>query len=277
MIELKLEEYSAVKAFFATKKQHIPALSVLLGNYPGRVFVDRETAPTLAVVWATGRWMYAAGDIASEENKVELAAFLQSVVVPACSLRNEKWFEIYTDSSDAWTELFKSGLVGLKVHRHLESVYEFDRERFEQSEEQAVAIISSSVDSIEDQVTVDFKEMPIIEEQDDGSSNVYNRFGGQTTTGAVVRDGELIVSACRNNGFSVNNRYFIDVDTYAEEERGKGYATLAARSLIRYYLEQGMQPLWETTHENAASHKLALKLGFEPVESYTVFAFGIEP
>lgn len=277
MIELKYEDYHAVKAFFDTKKQHIPALSVLLGNYPGRVFTDRETAPAMAVVWATGRWMYAAGDISSAENRGELAAFLQSVVVPACSLRNEKWFEIYTDSSDAWTELFKSGLVGQKVHRHLESVYEFDRERFEQSEEQAVAIISSSVDSIEDQVIVDFEELPIIEDQGDSLPDKHNRFSGLTTTGAIVRAGERAVSMCKNNGFVVDDRYFIDVDTYAEEERGKGYATLAARSLIRYYLKQGMQPLWETTHENAASHKLALKLGFEPVESYPVFAFGIEP
>ncbi|MFD1906953.1 GNAT family N-acetyltransferase [Paenibacillus rhizoplanae] len=47
----------------------------------------------------------------------------------------------------------------------------------------------------------------------------------------------------------MNNRYFIDVDTYAESERGKGYATLAAVSLISHYLVQEMLPLWETTHE----------------------------
>ncbi|WNS45378.1 GNAT family N-acetyltransferase [Paenibacillus sp. MMS20-IR301] len=276
MIELKLEDYSAVKAFFDKKQQHIPAMAVLLGSYPGRVFTDCAAAPALAVVWATGRWMYAAGEIRSAEQRLGLAAFLQSIVIPVCRLHGEQWFEIYTEDSEAWTELLMSGLEGLKVHRHMESVYEFGREKFEQLERLEEESASISADSAAARVTVDLVKFPLLEDQDEVHFEVHNRFGGLTTIGAVVRAGEQLVSVCKNNGFTVNSRYFIDVDTYAEEQRGKGYATLAARSLIRYYLGQGRQPLWETTHENKASHKLALKLGFQPVESYPVFAFVIE-
>jgi RimJ/RimL family protein N-acetyltransferase len=269
MIELKTEEYSAIFHFFNEKKQHIPALSVLLGNYPGRVFADDTIAPTLAVVWTTARWMYAAGDISGDIHQMKLISFLQTVVVPDCKQRQESWFEIYTDDGEAWTNLFLQGYAGLSIQRHMESVYELRRERFIRLEAGAAAEFSP------DDVTVAYEEFPVLEEQENIVHEIYNRFGGLHTVGAVVSKGDQIMSLCKNNGFIVNNSYFIDVDTYAEAERGKGYATLAARSLIRYYLERGCEPLWETTHENTASHRLALKLGFEPVESYPVFAFDI--
>lgn len=69
------------------------------------------------------------------------------------------------------------------------------------------------------------------------------------------------------------NNYFIDVDTFDEGHRKKGYATIAAVELIQKFLSDGMFPLWETTHQNTPSHKLALKLGFEVSENYPVYAF----
>ncbi|WP_340023415.1 GNAT family N-acetyltransferase [Paenibacillus sp. FSL K6-1096] len=272
LIELIPEEYPAVYDFYNVKKQHLPALSVLLENYPGRVFADHTEAPTLAVVWATGRWMYAAGDIRTEINRMKLENFLQSVVVPECRHRRENWFEIYTDEEEAWTALFTRGLAGLKVDKHLESVYEFNRERFYQRNNRVAA---DSLDA-DAEVTVNYEEFPLLGSQVHGTSARNDRFSGLTATGAVVKVQDQVISICKNNGFIVNNRYFIDVDTFAEAERGKGYATLAAASLINHYLAQGMVPLWETTHENIASHKLALRLGFEPVENYPVFAFVME-
>lgn len=270
MIELKVEDYPAIEVFFSSKKQHIPALSVLQGNYPGRVFADDATAPTLAVVWATGRWMYAAGDSSTELNRMKLTVFLQTEVIPGCKRRQENWFEIYTDDCDAWTALFRPAYAGLQVYRHMESVYEFNRARFNLPEGKVTEDASGS------SVTVDYGEFPVLEDHEDDLSDINNRFSRLTTTGAVVKVEGQVVSVCKHNGFTVNNRYFIDVDTYSEAERGKGYGTLAARSLISYYLERGQLPLWETTHENTASHNLALKLGFEPVESYPVFAFVME-
>lgn len=270
LMELKPGEYPVVYDLYNVKKQHIPALSVLLGNYPGRVFTDHTEAPTLAIVWATGRWMYAAGDIRSEINRVKLETFLQTVVVPDCRHRQEKGFEVYTDDHEGWTALFTRGLAGLKVDRHLESVYEFNWERFSQRNNRAAA------DSLDAEVTVAYEAFPLLGSEVHDESARDDRFAGRTGTGAVLKVRDQVVSICKNNGFIVGNRYFIDVDTYAEAERGKGYATLAAASLINHYLAQGMIPLWETTHENIASHKLALRLGFEPVESYPVFAFVME-
>ncbi|MFD2877914.1 GNAT family N-acetyltransferase [Paenibacillus rhizoplanae] len=197
---------------------------------------------------------------------------MQTVVVPDCLQRQEKGFEIYTEDSDSWTELLTLEIAGLSVDRHMESVYEFNSERFVQLKKNRRAAIP-----LEGELSVACEEFPVLALPEHNRSARDDRFVGLTTTGAVVKVRDKVVSICKkNNGFSVNNRYFIDVDTYAESERGKGYATLAAVSLISHYLVQEMLPLWETTHENVASHKLALRLGFEPVESYPVFAFVME-
>lgn len=78
---------------------------------------------------------------------------------------------------------------------------------------------------------------------------------------------------CRDNGLRVDREYFVDVDTFDPSERQKGYATLAAETLIRHTLENGYSPLWETTEANLASRGLADKLGFDPHEMYPVYAF----
>lgn len=201
---------------------------------------------------------------------MKLTAFLQTQVIPDCRRRQKNWFEIYTDDCDAWTALFKPGYAGLQVYRHMESVYEFNSARFNPPGSKVTEDASGSG------VTVDYRQFPVLKEHEDDMSDIHNRVSSPTTTGAVVKVEGQAVSVCKHNGFTVNNRYFIDVDTYSETERGKGYAKLAARSLISYYLDRGQLPLWETTHENTASHRLALKLGFEPVESYPVFAFVME-
>ncbi len=69
MIELDLKDYYLVESSFTEKKQYIPALSVIHWNFPGRVFVNQVHEPNIAIVWATGRWMYLEGNTKSEKDK----------------------------------------------------------------------------------------------------------------------------------------------------------------------------------------------------------------
>ena len=263
MKELKGAEYGLLEAFFNQKKQHVPALSVLQGNYPGRVFADQLEGTELAVVWATGRWMYAAGNIGSEQCREALKVFLQEVVIPDCTARNLKWFEIYADDTQGWDMLFLGGLDGLNADKHFESVYELQLEQFSKILDRNRAIANHLVVRIE--------ESPVVPEAYLHLPYVHHKFQELTAAGAAVKLGERLLTVCRNNGFTAGNRYFIDVDTYEFAERGKGYGALAATALIGYYLQRGRVPLWETTHENLPSHRLATKLGFIPVEHYPGF------
>ena len=70
--ELDPLNYGRIAPIFRGRRQIIPALSVLEGNHPGRVFVDSAENPRTAYVWVFGRWAYVGG--ASEQ-----IAFLQSL------------------------------------------------------------------------------------------------------------------------------------------------------------------------------------------------------
>lgn len=265
MIELEFENFQMIDSLFLEKMQHIPALSVIHGNYPGRVFVDNDVAPSVAIVWAIGRWMYAEGDIALEKNKMEIKQFIHNIVMPDCLARNEMWFEVYTSEAEHWDSLFLEELDGLEAQKHYESTYELNINKF--------MAIKRVLCPVEDEVQVVFKEFTILAEFFYSLPYVKDAFKTVTTTGAVVKmEGEAI-SVCKNNGFVFRDKYFIDADTYAIEARRKGYGSIAAVQLIDYFLGKGMRPLWETTHHNLPSHRLALKLGFKPVESYPVYVF----
>lgn len=270
MIELLTRDYKRAEKFFSHKKQHIPALSVIHGVYPGRVFVNRFNKPTMAVVWAVGRWMYLEGGAADEKDAEGLNRFIQETVIPACKQRQESWFEIYASDAGHWDELLLKPATGYIASKHDESVYTLKQNFFDQLKDRQPAVLPEGIE-------VRMREYPVLAESARGLSYVQDEFYTKTCLGAEVRRGNEVVSVCRNNGFMHDGQFFVDIDTFSEEHRGKGYATLAAIRLIDAMLDQGLTPLWETTHQNTASHNLALKLGFEVKESYPVYAFEIGP
>ncbi|WP_028546777.1 GNAT family N-acetyltransferase [Paenibacillus taiwanensis] len=268
MLELQTGQFQIVESFFRGKKSYIPALSVIYGDYPGRVFVDDDQAPQIAIVWATGRWMYLEGNLSTEISKTDMSRFLQHIVMPDCKQRNENWFEIYTSDDEAWNCFFDKEVPFLKVHKHYESVYALNLNKFAQ--------VKRHVKVVEEPLKIDLVHFDILPQSFYGFPYVRDEFKAKKCIGVEVKKDNQLITVCKNNGFIVGHEYFIDVDTFAKEERGKGYATVAAIQLIAHLLEQQMYPLWETTHENVPSHKLALRLGFEKIENYPVYAFHME-
>src|SRR5690554_3864714 len=133
MIELKSENFGTVESFFEQKKQYIPALSVIHGNYPGRVFVDNEQAPHVAIVWVISRWLYIEGGATTEDSKEAVYRFIKKVLLPDCELRNVNWFEIYSSDSKQWDDLFIDGIEHEKVHKHYESLYTLNIDQFKRA------------------------------------------------------------------------------------------------------------------------------------------------
>ncbi|BBI33549.1 GNAT family N-acetyltransferase [Cohnella abietis] len=265
MIELHSEYYNIAEPFFSNKKSYMPALAVINGNYPGRVFVDNDQAPNLAIVWAIGRWMYFEGSLSSPNNKIEVSDFLQNVVIPDCRERNTNWFEIYTSDDEQWVDLFLDYTHFLEVNKHNESVYTLNLQKFNQ--------VKDAITSLEDDVEINRIDFDILPESFHHFPYILNEFKTKKSAGIELKKANQVITICKSNGFSYGNEYFIDVDTFTIEERRKGYATIAAIQLIDQLLASEMYPLWETTHENIPSHKLALRLGFEVHDNYPVYSF----
>jgi len=75
----------------------------------------------------------------------------------------------------------------------------------------------------------------------------------------VIIDGEPASTAF--TAYRHDDALEIGIET-AQKHRGKGLAQVVCAQLIRYCIEQGLEPMWTCRLENTASTNLAGRLGF---------------
>ena len=261
--ELAADEFLLVERLFQGPLQYIPALSVVYQQYPGRVFVDDRENSRVAIVWALGRWAYIEGEGFSERFTELLGDFIRRVVIPDSQLLNMDWFELYVPDSGDWETAVAHHLSGFDSSMHFESVFAWDEAAYEGFRSDYTFPPDASTAKA---------DLPILSEKVRSSRSISDELKLKTAIGFRVFSDGVPVAQCRSNGFSLGSRFMIDVVTFDTIRRGKGYATAAAVALLDYCRKNGLIPLWETTEDNAASRRLAEKLGFVEVESYPVFA-----
>lgn len=264
--ELESGQFRRVVPLFEGRKEYVPVLAVLAGNFPGRVFVDDRTEPRTALVWALTRWAYIDGDPTNEAFNAALAGLITDEIFPASLQLGSPWFELYASDSPSWSIGIEQSLQTLGPERHLESTYLLDENLYHQRRTE-----QSRPPGME----IRFREIPIVPERTAGKSQILSRFPSKTAFGYELVGDRGVAAVCRSNGFAHESEFMIDVETTSAAQRGRGYATLVATALIDHALSNGLTPLWETTEDNIPSQRLAGKLGFSPVETYPVYAMKI--
>jgi GNAT superfamily N-acetyltransferase len=71
-------------------------------------------------------------------------------------------------------------------------------------------------------------------------------------------------------GSTTESLWDVAIDTVPQHRR-RGYAAACAAHMIRYMQRRGKRPVWGAVEENPASWRLALKLGFTPVDTVALF------
>ena len=263
LYELDSGDFSKVAHLFLGHKEYVPVFAVIDGNFPGRIFVDEKDSPNTALVWATSRWAYLDGDPSISSFNQSLPGLVQNIVIPCSRQMNMNWFELYTRDSPEWTATIEKSLGQYKLQKHYEMVYAFDQQKYH-SLAKSFGLPKGS--------WIQIKELPILLPAARDVMFVSHRFKTKTSFGfELVKDGK-IVSVCKSNGLISGKEFMIDVETFEEGDRCKGYATAVGIALIDFCLEEGYSPLWETTLDNISSRKLASKLGFVEKESYPVYS-----
>ncbi|CAM3983662.1 GNAT family N-acetyltransferase [Mesobacillus zeae] len=260
-VELKYDEFSIVETLFNKNRYQIPALAVLNRNFPGKVFVDNKEKPEIALVWAISRWSYISFKKLLPKHKSFMESVFNSKILPILLSTGEKHFEIYTDHNIEWDRMLNESFSEYKLDKHYENTFVLNQEKFK--------TLSSNIE-IQKDIEICENAYPIIP-KDYRRFVESNQYEKKTFGIAIKKNGE-IVSQCVNNGFVYKNNYFIDLDTFTNEERNKGYGTLVSYSLISNLLRKGLLPLWETTNNNLPSQRVAAKLGFEKTEEYPVYS-----
>jgi RimJ/RimL family protein N-acetyltransferase len=261
VIELQAKDFKIAEKLFSENLFQIPALAVLNSRFPGRVFVDNRKEPEIALVWALSRWSYISCREMLPEYGNFIANALDTIIIPLLKDAGENYFEIYADNNINWDEIIYESLKKYELSKHYENTFTLNTKKFKK--------LNLSLEYSED---IEFVEsiFPIIPE----SYYKYLSFAifDKNVYGMSIKKNGETISQCISNGFIHDNGYFIDLDTFAGEERNKGYGTFISYKLIDNLLKKDYLPLWETTVDNLPSQKVADKLGFEKVEEYPVYS-----
>lgn len=264
--ELKPHQFHKAASIFTGPKQYIPVLAVLTGRFPGRVYVDHPVSPKTALVWALSRWAYIDGDPSSTGFTSSFLDLIRDVLSPASLQMGTNWFELYARGSRDWVSVIESSLSALKPDKHNETVSVLDLEAYRRLRK-APGVPSGW--------KLQLSDIPFIPKGARDSGLIPVELARQTAFGYRLLDGDRIVAVCKSIGFEADNEFMVEVETFNKEDRGKGYATLVATTLIDHALGRGLSPLWETTEDNIPSQRLAQRLGFVQTESYPVYMMKI--
>jgi len=91
---------------------------------------------------------------------------------------------------------------------------------------------------------------------------------GYTHVAAVLDEGLPVSFAYAS--YETETLWDLSIDTL-EGHRGRGFARLCCEFLIAHMSRHGKEPVWGAVEENAASRRLAARLGFAPVDELAVF------
>ncbi|WP_027624897.1 GNAT family N-acetyltransferase [Clostridium lundense] len=260
-IELKHDEFTSIKTFFNENKYQVPALAVINGSFPGKVFVDNKDKPEIALVWAFSRWSYISCKELLPKHKSFISSIFNSKIIPIIKTVGEKQFEIYADNDIEWDSILNESLSEYQLCKHHENTFVLNKEKFKTFT--SYLKVPKDIEICENSYPIISKEYRQYVSHNEFEKKVF---------GMTIKKNDNILSQCVNNGFIYGNNYFIDLDTFDTEERNKGYGTFISYNLICNQLKKGLLPLWETTVNNLPSQRVANKLGFEKVDEYPVYS-----
>ncbi len=247
MLELSPTDVFRVAPLFQSI-DHSQAIvfSVLEGNNPGRVFVDDAKAPTVALLYPAGAFLYIIGDENHPVLSRELVPLIFDVILPSTGEQEMVLFAF----SDAWREKLDLLFQEKGAIRIARKVFHFNPDKYHTLPDWRTRLPPGcSVVEIDAAMA---ESVPAYRPLVDPSTR---RFGV-----CLLHDFD-IASEC-TAVFVGRGEAEIDVHTH-ERFQGHGLATLAASAFIEACLARGLRPNWACWPERLASWALARKLGFE--------------
>ena len=227
--------------------ERVYPLSILEGIQKGKIFVDDDEAPTVALVWHYCGFANILGDY--DESFIEETMKLMQDPPEGHSGR----MALQTDTDSRLEEMI---LKTSMVAKHERYIFEFAREKDHLSHTFGAKIREISHDNyglMKGRILPSFS-WPNKEEF------IKNGFGY-----CLVEEGQMLACAFASG---VSKEYVdIGVET-AEECRGKGYGRIVAAEMVKEILSRGKTPVWGCDIRNEASTRLACSVGFEIVGTH---------
>jgi GNAT superfamily N-acetyltransferase len=259
--------YDKVKGIFRNGESNIRVMSVIEKNTKGKIWVDNIRNPSTALVWSYLDMFSLGGSAKNEQFNSALEQHVIENILPEAQSIGLTYFATQVYPLDAWKKTIQT-----LFSRPLRINYEYHL-AFNHTLYQEYPRSDAPSNSVLVQVDTKFLEKEcaeplktVIRETWD-SVNAFVRKG----IGVCLLLDDVIVCRCTSRHVA-GNCHNISIAT-TEEHRGKGFATLTAQTFVDICLSHDLTPVWMADEDNAASIRVAEKLGFEKTGKYPDYYF----
>ena len=229
---------------------------VLEGNRPGRIFVDRPSNPSVALIWNGMEYAYLVGD--SAEAGLEVAQVVEQSILPALDEAGLDFISlfIFGVSPDVVQSWFPKRLpVSFGVNS-----FTFERSRYEMLRQRTRPLPPSYKKVKLDKHTLEQPAYQGIREDIMYCWDSLDRFEAFGLGYAIQNSQGEVVCACYAIGYGAR-AFHIDIWTHHDHRR-KGLAQHAALAFLEESLQKDQTIYWINDAPNIASRCLAESVGF---------------
>ncbi|MGC1121150.1 MAG: GNAT family N-acetyltransferase [Candidatus Methanofastidiosia archaeon] len=259
--------YSKVKGIFSDWESNTRVMSVIEKNTKGKIWVDNIRNPSTALVWSYSDMFSLGGYAKNEQFNSALEQHVIENILPETQSIGLTYFAVQLYPVDAWKKT-----IGTLFSRPLRVNYEYHF-TFNDDTYQESPRLDTPSNSVLVQVDTKFLEKECAEplkteiKETWDSVNAFVRKG----MGVCLLLDDEIVCRCTSRHVA-GNCHNISIAT-TEKHRGKGFATLTAQAFVDICLSHDLIPVWMADEDNAASIRVAEKLGFEKAGKYPDYYF----
>lgn len=262
-IELTPGAFEAAGPLFRAPYQEFVFDALVVGNAPGRLWVDDPSNPLSAFLWDTGPRFYFAG---SEDDR----AFNESVkqIAQQAAPPTGAYMVVYCDSPH-WEGKLSDIFGGRPLHRAQRCMYKLGspwipdwRDRLPRGF--SVSRIDRRLLSGSDNANLD---QMVAEIQSTWPS--VDRFLGSGFGYCALHGDGTIVCWCTGE-YASGNHLGVGIETIAGY-RKRGLATLTASAFAEHCVSMGIEAHWDCWANNLPSVRVAEKVGFRKILDYEVY------
>lgn len=248
--ELSQQEFGIVNKLFENVNHNKAVIkSVLLGNSPGRVFVDDPQSPNSALVYPAKGFYY----IASKHPNEMFFQDLNKLFFEEWKVEVVELF-LFPEDLSKYLELLLGGRPHIRLIR---KDYSLNRDQFMKRHDDLIKELSNdfSLHRIDQNYLQKHKADSITETWISEELFLQKGCGySLTSTGDIISECLIYHRSDLTVELGVHTK---------EEYRQRGLATTVCAALIDYALNNNLHPRWSCWDFNEPSWKLAEKLGFE--------------
>lgn len=260
--------FERIRPLFASKPNDPILNGIVQGHNNGRIYVNDLDSPSCALVWAEHEIFYLIGE-PQEDFVNALPAWIEEEIAPEGMRIGDNCFQVELLPEANWQEVVEKRLELFLPKPYTRVTFTFDSDQY----------VKLPQEHVPEKVSVERLTSALLAEE--GLDDVRGMVGDfwrseerflQHGVGYVVRVEGKVACVCLTV-YASDTDVEIGIETYYRSHRGRGFGRLAARAAIDECLRQSRTPHWKTEDFRLPSIRLAQKIGFTDMRTYTAYVF----